>query len=693
MTRGTRWGLVAGACYVALALWHVRVVLPAPASILPINPEMASAIPIGDQEIVVATIARGARLLPTAPWDLYAGGQCFPMPNALTLGEHIMGNGLVGIVPYWLSGGEPIFTANVVYVLELVIAGLGMFALVVHFTGAFGPALVAGFVFGFLPTRLQDPGHPFLHGNQWTPFVLLFVHRVFTTRRWRDAAWLTLFVCLQTLESFYQVWALTLLVVVFGTGLAITHRRDLVRVLPLLGAGLVVVAGLAYLTLAPYLATSRTWGILGDRGGFLLLGSEVLPGGSAYLGTVPLLFAAVALLDRVRGRRRPDDPRLLFFLMGFVVLWSALGALPIPFSGGFVPSLTTLLKGIVPGLAAGRGMRMVRLGANVATAFLAGYGLFAVMAGRSRAVRATVLVVAGAAAMAEVLVPPWAAKEFFWPTSLVAGTTRPDDALMALYRKIPPGPVLDLPYTYGNAATLQDQAHYTFLGGYHHQQTGSCYNSNAVPIQADVAAIAARMSTLPAIDALHVLGFRTFVVHGERGWPKVIEYLLAGLDERVAAGDLARIGDAAGHHVYTIVRAPAPAIGPGCLRAKPLPAPPVAVAGESDLVPFEFRSSVPLKICRPTDPLAPIELLVRWREQGGAVTTSTERVRVLLPIAVAVGPPMVRSIRLRLPPPGHYVASITAQSSPQTVISVRAVTVIAPDGPPPPPVAPTPWPF
>src|SRR5689334_14799397 len=107
MTRGTRWALVAGALYLALALWHVRVVLPAPATILPINPETTSAIPIGDQEIVVATIARNARLLPTAPSRIYDGGQCFPMPNAITLGEHLIGNGLVGIVPYWLSGGEP----------------------------------------------------------------------------------------------------------------------------------------------------------------------------------------------------------------------------------------------------------------------------------------------------------------------------------------------------------------------------------------------------------------------------------------------------------------------------------------------------------------------------------------------------------------------------------------------------------
>src|SRR5687767_818448 len=105
MSRATRWALVAGGLYLAAALWHVRVVLPAPATLLPMHPSWAQGNPIaqGDQSIVVAAIARNARTLVTAPSRLYEGGQCFPVPNALTLGEHIIGNGLLGIVPYWLS--------------------------------------------------------------------------------------------------------------------------------------------------------------------------------------------------------------------------------------------------------------------------------------------------------------------------------------------------------------------------------------------------------------------------------------------------------------------------------------------------------------------------------------------------------------------------------------------------------------
>lgn len=680
-----RWAFVAGALYLVIALWHVRVVLPAPSTLLPINPSMQDMIPIGDQEIVVATIARGARLLPTEPSRIYDGGQCYPMPNAITLGEHIIGNGLLAIVPYWLSGGEPVFAANAVYVLEMVIAGVGMFALVLHFTGSVGPALVAGFLFGFLPTRLQDPGHPFLHGNQWAPFVLLFLHRVFSNRRWSDAGWLALFVCLQLLESFYQVWALTLLVAVYGTALAIRHRQTLVRVAPLLAAGVVVASGLAYVTLGPYLATARAWGILGDRGGLLLFGSEVLPGGTSYPGTLALALGTIALLDRLRGRRRPDDPRFVFLVMGVVITWAVVGLIPVPFVGP-VPSLSTILMSIVPGLKAGRGVRTARLGIFVVTCFLAGYGLFVLTANLGRRVRAAILAAVGVLAFAEMFVPAWAAKEFFLTTALVARTARPDAELVALYEHLTPGPVLDVPYTHDNAATLRDQAHYTFLGGYHHQQTGSCYNSNAVPIQRDVAALADQMPSIGALNAVHSLGFRTIVVHGETGWPKVIEALLEGLDARVRAGDLRYVGSADRHHVYTIVRAPAPAWGPPCLQVKGNITPPLSLpAGATGEVPFEFRSAFPLKVCRQRDPLVPVEVMARWREQAGKVMMGMQPVRVLLPIAVAAVPPLIRSVPLRLPPPGRYIVTLTAQSHPHIVVAQRTVVVISQEGPPPPP--------
>jgi hypothetical protein len=167
---------------------------------------------------------------------------------------------------------------------------------------------------------------------------------------------------------------------------------------------------------------------------------------------------------------------------------------------------------------------------------------------------------------------------------------------------------------------------------------------------------------------------------------RVAEAIVAGLDARVKAGDLHRIGTADGHHVYTIVRAPAPAYGPPCLQSKVNLAPPISLPpGPTGEVPFEFRSSYPLKICRQRDPLVPVDVVVRWREQAGKLMMGTEHVRILLPIAVAAFPPIVRSVPVRLPPPGRYIVTLSAQSHPYVVIGQRTVVVISQDGPQPPP--------
>jgi hypothetical protein len=682
VTRGARWAFVAGGVYLAAVLWHVRAVLPAPATLLLIHPSWErDAIALGDQSIVVAAIARGARMLVTAPQRFYDGGQCFPMPNAVTLGEHLIGNGILGIVPYWLSGGEPVFATNVVYALELWIAAMAMYALVLYWTGSFGAALIAGFLFGFLPYRLQDPGHPFLHGNQWTPLVLLFTHRVFVRGRWRDALALTVFACLQVLESFYMIWAMTVLLIVFGIGLALRHRRRLTRVAPLVLGGIAVVGALMWITMKPYLDTAATWGLFHRGGGFLVPGIELLPGGLSYPGTVSLILAGIALLDRLRGRRSPDDPRWLFLAMGFVMVWAVLGALPLPLVGP-VPSLTAILGNVVPGLSAGRGMRTARMGIYVVTSFLAAYGIVALTAGRRRVVRAAVFTIVAAAAVYERFAPSFAATQFLFSTGLIAREARPSDALLALHRQFPPGAVLDVPDTFGRVVMLRDHAHYTFLGAYHHQQTGSCYNSNSVPISVDVAALAEQLPRPTAVDALHSLGFRTLVVHGEYFGPNVLKSVLDGLEALVAADQLQRIGDADQHWAYAITRGGNTAVGHRCLAPPVDLRAPLEVSGPSANVSFRFLSNGPDWICRQPDPLAPMNVVVRWRERTWNRTIKTESTRVLVPIAVPPGPALERKVPLALPPEGSYFVSITPEVDPAHPIAQRNVTVVRPNLPP-----------
>src|SRR5262249_49554516 len=135
-------------------------------------------IPRGDQRAVVAIMSANARRIVTDPLRLFDGVMCHPAPSSLALGEHMLGDSLLAIPAYWLTR-EPIAAVNVVVMLAIVIAGIAMYALVVYWTGSPAAALVGGLVFALRYERLLDPGHPFVYGNQWTPLVLLFLHRTF----------------------------------------------------------------------------------------------------------------------------------------------------------------------------------------------------------------------------------------------------------------------------------------------------------------------------------------------------------------------------------------------------------------------------------------------------------------------------------------------------------------------------------
>src|SRR5919197_5714617 len=92
----------AGALYLAVALWAMRVVLPAPSSLLPyplyLEGKDFLRIYQGDQRLAVWTITRNARALLAAPMRIFDSGQCYPIRNALAFGENLLGDGLHALV-------------------------------------------------------------------------------------------------------------------------------------------------------------------------------------------------------------------------------------------------------------------------------------------------------------------------------------------------------------------------------------------------------------------------------------------------------------------------------------------------------------------------------------------------------------------------------------------------------------------
>lgn len=654
-----RAAMLAALVYLAVAVWCLRAVLPAPGRDLPV-PKVTEQHPFdyqldrADGEMVAASIAHMARTLPVRPWRAYESGACWPLAQPVTLGEHMIGAGVLGILPQ-AAGHNPILTFNVVALLHLWIAALAMYALVWHWTRSTGAAFVGGLLFGFDPRRVVDVIHLFVRGDRWTPLVLLFLDRLFQHGRWLDAIALAAFLDLQLLESIYPVVAMALILVVYGGYLLARYARRLPALAPKLLAVGACAATLGSFVFRPYLHTRSTWGVLEGRSPLLYPPAAFAPGGAAYPGFVLLLFAAVALLDRLRGARRNRgyDPRLVLLAAGFAVFWTVIWWIPVPWLGLTLPSLFVLGRLYeLPGLTAARALAAAACGVQLVGAFLAAYGVSLLLPRRPAAARSVVVLALSLATLAEVLFCPRAGGPGF-TVAQTAVRSRPSQALQKLLGELPDGAVVDIPWNRWPSYT----GHEVLLSAFHHHPVAACYNSFTTPLQDDVARLAASLPAPTAIAELHALGFRSVVIHLEYVSPawyrRLRDFRPRVRGRRLSAGRLTLIG-AADRHVALRIESPAlvtSALWP--LTAAPLDLPdPAVVAPPSARIDFRFRAVG--AVYRHPDPIEPTALSARWTDASGRAVAHTP-VRMLLPVALAPTDTATRQVDLPVPvSPGTY---------------------------------------
>src|SRR5581483_6816615 len=462
----------AAVAYALLTLAVLSPVVGRPTEVLPYHAMLEppfSDLDHHDQVFAMWEVSRNARVLTTRPWALGGPGQCFPMPRPHTLGEHAFGEGLLAAVP-WALSRDPILTYNVVIALTLWIPALAMFRLASYWTASAGAAFVAGALFAFQPARLIDPAHPFVHGDLWAPLVLLYGHRTFYDRRWRDAIALGAFASLALLESLYQIVALALVLVPYGIHLVVRFRRNLGAVLPKLALALAMAGAVAFLVFAPYLATRAEFGILQGRGTFAPPASDyVTPRKNAFVGVALGVLALIGIADRLRGRRvvHGDDPRLALLAGGLLVAWSAAAGVFVPIAGLWLRSPMRALAKVVPGLDAVRALPIIRMGFTLVLALLAAYGVGA-LGERFRARGRALVAAIAAAAIAVELAVPDASRWSFGKTLALAGwQARPPAPEVEFYRSLPDGAVLDLPYRPMAVGMMRDLAHDLLAAAYH----------------------------------------------------------------------------------------------------------------------------------------------------------------------------------------------------------------------------------
>ncbi len=665
-TEGAPWlGAAAVAfCYLAIALFALRAVLPAPArtAALPVDlPPAWRQITAADQKLVIAVVTAHARAILHAPTTLLDGPQCYPLRHALMLGQHELGQGLLGVVPYLLTA-DPLLTYNAVVVLSIALAGFAMHLLVRGYTGSTAAAVVAGTLFAVHPGRLGDLVHLSAIANYWTAFTLLCLHRFFARPTWSRALAVAACSSLQTLESIYPLVPHALIVATVSVGTAWTHRRAWRSFAPKLAAAGLVNLGAVALVLGPYLDFKATWGSLAGRQQLLYMPGDFGPGGSAYAGTLALGLLLVALVARRRSAAAETDPPPVRALVvaGLLVALGATNGIHLPLLDVTLPSFFALVGHLVPGLDAVRRGGAVLSGWFLVTSALAGLGVAALVRGRARIVGAGVAAVLVAGALGEVFVPPVARATFGRSVEVAAYVVRPPDAALAMYTRLRPGAVLDVPFELGPGRFFR-MADFVLAGAYHGHRVAACYNSFRVAVQDDVARYAAHVLDDPhAADALAALAIRNVIAH--LGLPTATGLPLVP----ITPAHLDQLGGGGSEFAFGIADDPATTTDSAALalalEAEPRP-------GSTPRLVLRFRNRAAV-IYRHPDPIEPTELLIR--SSGSADEAIREdRIRVLYPTVLSPGDEVRRELTVG-PPAGSAVfsqATISRADDPASVLA------------------------
>jgi hypothetical protein len=368
------------------------------------------------------------------------------------------------------------------------------------------------------------------------------------------------------------------------------------------------------------------------------------------------VLAGVALVDRLRGKRGLHGPLLV---AGLLVVWASVAAVPLPGLGVTLPSLFTMLATVLPGFDAIRRGGVVIFGWHLVVIVLAGYGVAALLRGRTTLVRVALGAALTALALAEVFVPSIARATFGRTFGLDAYAVRPPASVLALYERMDPGAVLDVPYELGQGRFYR-MGDFVLMSAFHHHRAAACYNSFRVAIQDDVMSYAARVFTdAHAAEALAALDIRNVVYH-------------LGLPARIpmyppspVPPHLEEVGRAADQILYRIVGTPAVTDAADALEMRLAAAPPAAPASGLALV-FRNRTAT---LYRHPDPIEPTAFVLRWYGDAPAPVVE-ERVAALLPTVLPAGEEMRRALAsATAPASGVRKVTIATSADPERVLA------------------------
>jgi hypothetical protein len=655
------------AAYLAISVWVQWGALTAdvPSLLIPFG---GTGFDFGnqlDQNMTLAIIAQNAAHLLSEPTSLLGLGQCFPLRGAYVLGEHMLGISLM-TAPGVAAGLDPAVSLNLALVANRFIAAVGMFLLARRVVADVPGAFVAGILFGFGYLRVTDPVHPFVWGDHWTPFAMLFLDRLVLDRDGaiRNAIGLTLSVVLMIGESFYSLLAGAIVGTVW-LGLTFWQAGPRVRErLPLLLAAALLPLVVGAVLLLPYLHASDL--TAAPPGRPLPFGiSFLLPGHRFFPGFLPLVLATIGLLVRrpltAAGR---VDPRWPLAVTAAFVAFAAIDGVTVPGTAWHVPSPLVVARNWIPGLSAVRAPFCILSATYLCLALLSAFGVKALGVLVPRPLRAAAAVAIALLWIAELYVPLLADPSFgrqvdLTPHAYALGAN--DEGLVAAVD----GPVADYPPGY-----RQRFGDSFVLAAHHRQPFATCYNSRAPTTRDSIDALLGRVPSDAALDALSAAGFENLIVHAH-DLGAVEAAVLPTLEQSDRVELVTRSPE---HVLFRLRPSTSPPLGFEAIAGAPVTC---AIVPDRDKLPAVSVqvSNGATGTFRHPDPLRRVPVEIEWRDRGGR-TIRTLREDLSLPVALEPG--ASQSIRpLLVPPdaPGPYVLDLTLVGPPPRRIGSCTVEV------------------
>ncbi len=274
-----------------------------------------------------------AHALTTSPLAIFDANIFHPAAATLAYSDATMLEGLVGAPLLW-AGLPPTLVYNVLLLGGFVGSGVAMFVLARHLTARTGPSLVAAAIFTMLPYRIEHFMHLELQWAMFIPLTFWALHRAVESNSWRWGAQAGLFLWLQVLACVYYGVFLAMTLLAFVPVLVLATARDrIVRLLPVIGAAVLVATVLTIPFALPYRTASAE------------LGGRTMIDIARYSAS-PLNYLATSHLNRIWGwtSDRWGGSELRLFPGFIALLLAALGV-------GWRPGRTVLLYAATVALA------------------------------------------------------------------------------------------------------------------------------------------------------------------------------------------------------------------------------------------------------------------------------------------------------------------------------------------------------